>query len=164
MSMNVNEMKGSFDNLARPNRFQVSGLGVDGDIEFRAQAASLPSTEFGVVEVPYQGRTIKIPGDRSYSEWTITVQQDDEATIRKAMEDWMFQANASIENTGQINVSEWKRDSRVEQYDRGGNVIIAYDFIGCWPSQIGEISLDWSENDSIATFDLTIQFDYFVRA
>ena len=34
--------------------------------EFTVRAAQLPSTNMGVVEVPYRGRTLKIAGDRSF--------------------------------------------------------------------------------------------------
>lgn len=158
----IAEIKGSFENLARPNRFHVTGFGLDRELEFFAQAASLPASNIGQVEVPYQGRTIKIPGDRTFDEWTITVRYDN-GDIRRAFEDWMTTINETISNIGMNAVEGYKREGQVIQQDRAGNDIYEYTFVGVWPSSIGEVSLSWDENDSISTFDVTLQYDFFQR-
>lgn len=160
----INAIKGSFDNLARPNRFHVTGFGLDRQLEFFAQSASLPASNLGTIEVPYQGRTIKVPGDRTFDEWTVTVREDNDASLRVAFEDWLNEVNGIISNQGINNVEDFKREGQVQQFDRAGNVILTYTIVGAWPSAVGAIDLSWDENDSVATFDVTIQYDYFTRA
>ena len=68
--------------FARPNLFQVdlafpSGILQNADLvnlgKFTVRAANLPSSQIGVIEVPFRGRTLKIAGDRTFEPWTITM-------------------------------------------------------------------------------------------
>ena len=71
---------------ARPNLFEIS---VDGmDIEAVAKAGSLPAATVGVVEVPYQNRKIKVPGDRTFADWTVTIINDESYAIRQLFLEW----------------------------------------------------------------------------
>ena len=38
-----------------------------------------------------------------------------------------------------------------------------YEFIGCWPSTTGDLTLSWDSND-IQTFDVTWEFQYMRSA
>src|SRR6185369_12885501 len=55
---------------------------------FMCKAASLPPEEMGVVPVPFFGRQIKVPGDRTFPEWTVTVINDETFSLRDAFETW----------------------------------------------------------------------------
>ena len=65
---NIQDFKGSFDDLARANRYRVSGFGAPRGMQYMARTASAPASTIGTVEAPYQGRIIKLPGDRTYAE------------------------------------------------------------------------------------------------
>lgn len=162
--VDITRVKGSFENLARSNRFRVAGFGLDGTLEFFAQATSLPASTLGVVEVPYQGRVIKIPGDRTYDEWTITVRDTPELSLRRDFEDWHYESNQPFSNVGINAVEATKREGQIHLLDRAGNEGIEYTIVGAWPSSIGEVDLSWDENDSIATYDITLQLDLFYRS
>ena len=41
--------------------------------QFFIKAAQLPASTIGFIEVPYKGRKVKRPGDRTFAEWTLTV-------------------------------------------------------------------------------------------
>ena len=83
--------------FARPNLFQVdlafpSGIINNSDLvnlgKFTVRAANLPSSQIGVIEVPFRGRTLKIAGDRTFEPWTITVMNDSKFVLRTAFELW----------------------------------------------------------------------------
>ena len=38
--------------------------------------------------VPFRGRQLKVSGDRSFESWTVTVLNDANFTVRKALEKW----------------------------------------------------------------------------
>ena len=65
---------------ARPNQFKVTmpfpGYAqVGGEIEdlaFLCTATSIPAMTIGNVNVPFRGRQIKIAGDRTFADWSIT--------------------------------------------------------------------------------------------
>ena len=60
---------------ARPNLFEVElafpdAVAIANDIlqksRFLVKAAALPATNVGTVELPFRGRVLKVPGDRTY--------------------------------------------------------------------------------------------------
>ena len=75
----------------RPNLFSVehgfpqgvSDPTIDGtgkpeeSVPYMCNAAALPATNVGTVEVPFRGRVLKVPGDRTYETWTGTFYMDD---------------------------------------------------------------------------------------
>ena len=62
-------------NLARPNLFEVNVTGRSGPIAnmmpFMAKIAQIPPSTMGVVEVPYFGRQVKVPGNRTFDNLSI---------------------------------------------------------------------------------------------
>jgi hypothetical protein len=53
----------------RTNLFIVEGkigANTSSKTRFLVKAASLPPSTLGTIPIPYRGRTIKIPGDRSF--------------------------------------------------------------------------------------------------
>tara|TARA_Y100000361_G_C11112994_1_gene318710 strand:+ start:114 stop:845 length:732 start_codon:yes stop_codon:yes gene_type:complete len=84
-------------NLAFPaffkNRGELARLGA-----FTCRAANLPSSQIGVVEVPFRGRQLKIAGDRTFEPWTITVMNDQGFILRSAFEQWASSVQAYQEN------------------------------------------------------------------
>ena len=51
--------------------------GTDADFTFLCRSAGIPASTIGTVEVPFRGRVIKLPGDRTFESWTITVMADE---------------------------------------------------------------------------------------
>ena len=79
-SNNISSFAGQFlKGGIRPHLFEVNGtIGPFSDekIPFLVKAAQLPASTLGLIEVPYRGRKIKVPGDRTFAEWQITVLAD----------------------------------------------------------------------------------------
>ena len=93
--------------FARPNLFQVdlnfpTGIINNASLielgKFTVRAANLPSSQVGVIEVPFRGRVLKIAGDRTFEPWTITVQNDSNFVLRNAFELWASSIQAYNEN------------------------------------------------------------------
>ena len=93
--------------FARPNLFQVdlafpSGIINNASLvrlgKFTVRAANLPSSQIGVIEVPFRGRVLKIAGDRTFEPWTITVQNDSNFALRNAFELWASSIQSYNEN------------------------------------------------------------------
>ena len=119
--------------------FQVEGqIGPFSDekIPFLVKAAQLPASTIGLIEVPYRGRKIKVPGDRTFAEWTITVLADGDFDLRNKFEAWSnriqtHRSNISPDATPLTNTSDIFQDWQIFQLDRAGNRIKAYNFVGC---------------------------------
>jgi len=153
---------------ARPNLFRVRVAGIDQKLEFTCRAASLPAMTIGTIEVPFQGRKVKVAGDRTFAEWSITVLNDIDFVVRRQFEVWNNAINRHLENDRlePFNIAggfgeSYKRDATVEQFDSKGNVIAEYNFVGVFPSEIAASDLAFDTNDTIQEFSVTLQYDYF---
>ena len=110
---------------ARPALFNINitnPINNSGDTKlgFMARAGQIPASTLGTVEVGYFGRKIKIAGDRTFAEWTVTVVNDEDFRIRNAMEQWMSAINLHESNTRLINSSPstYKSQGDVQQFEK----------------------------------------------
>lgn len=172
-SNNISSFTGQFLNGGvRPNLFEVQGnigpFGQDSQAPFLIKAAQLPASTIGVVEVPYRGRKIKVPGDRTFAEWTITVLADGNFQLRDKFEAWSQAINAHEGNTpsggdypAPLADGAIYQDWQIYQLDRQGEKIKTYNFIGCFPSEISAIDLNMETTDSLEEFTVTLQYTYW---
>lgn len=162
---------------ARQNLFEVAltfpgyaGHGTaTSNLTFMCKAASLPPEEVGVVSVPYFGRAIKVPGNRTFPEWSITVINDETFDIRGAFEAWSGGINthvANVRNTqALIGPGGYAVDATVTQWGKTGQSAIAvYTLRNAWPSAVSPQDLAWDANDQLEEFQVTMQYDYWENA
>jgi len=162
--MSIDAFKAAVSQFARPTLYRVSAPAIlDQKLEFLAKAAQIPASTLGVIEVPYLGRKIKVAGDRTFAEWTLTIQEDENFTIRKQLEDWSNLINDHEANIGPINAESYKYDMIVEQLANDKSVIAEYKLVGCFPMEISPIELSFESNDTIEEYTLTVAYDYFLR-
>ena len=112
---------------ARKNLFRVDGIfpgesvaaaaGINpsNKIRFLVKAASLPETKLGTVKVPFQGRMLKLAGDRDFPAWSVTVYNDNDFSLRNAFERWSDIMNRIETNTGRNALSSYAFDWTVTQ-------------------------------------------------
>ena len=169
--------------FARPNLFQVDLAFPTGIInnsslinlgKFTVRAANLPSSQIGVIEVPFRGRVLKIAGDRTFEPWTITVMNDSGFVLRSAFELWASSIQAYNENftsastlgnendsTGyfaDMSVHQLAKDIKSGDKPR---VLKSYKFYNIFPSAIAAIDLDYGNNDAIEEFTVEMQVQYW---
>ena len=169
--------------FARPNLFQVdlafpSGIINNASLvnlgKFTVRAANLPSSQIGVIEVPFRGRVLKIAGDRTFEPWTITVQNDSNFALRNAFELWASSIQAYNENFtsaaglgDQDDSTGYFADMSVHQLARDikdgekPKVLKSYKFYNVFPSNIAAIDLDYGNNDAIEEFTVELQTQYW---
>lgn len=152
---------------ARPNLFKATinypGY-ADGDTEltsFLCEAAQLPGSSFGLITVPFRGRQMKMAGDRTFDEWTVTIINDTDFQIRNAMERWMNGINAHSANTGLSSPILYEADLFIEQLDRDGSSLKKYTFRGAFPQTVSPIDVSYGSIDEIERFTVTFQYQYF---
>jgi hypothetical protein len=165
MAFNINEMRSQLVyGGARQNLFQVrinNPANAAGDLKtpFMVQAAQIPESTLGVIPVFYFGRQMKLAGDRTFGDWTVTVLNDEDFLIRNAMEEWSNRINRLERNVRDIN--RYKSNATVIQYAKDGTKIREYRFDGLFPSVISPIDLDWSATDQLESFQVTFSYDYW---
>lgn len=170
MALNINEIRSQLAlGGARPTLFQVqfnNPVNSAGDVKvpFMVSAAQLPASQLGTIEVPYFGRKVKIAGDRTFAEWTVNIINDEDFLIRNAMEEWMQNINSHLGNLrgfGAASPSLYKQNANVTQYSKTGVPIRRYTFNGIFPVEVSTIDLDWNQTDTIETFTVTFQYDWW---
>jgi hypothetical protein len=154
----------------RPSQFeiilpaQVVGNAARGML--LCQAASLPASTVGTIEVPYFGRKVKVAGDRTFAEWTVTVMADEDDGIYQTLMGWMHDnLNTHIGNTRDSNYANgYKYPIVITQYGKegAGSVINSFVLDGAWPSDVAQVDLDWNTTDTIQTYQVTWQYDFWL--
>lgn len=173
MAFNVSQFRSQmqFDG-ARPNLFDVTmvfpGFALPGNaatkMRFMCKGAQLPGSTIGTVPVQYFGREVKFAGNRTFAEWSVTIINDEDFTIRNAFERWMNGINShrfNTRNTNLDNPNSYTTDAQVNHYGKTGNTIKKYKFIGMFPTDLAPIDLDWGNNDTMEEFTVTMSYQWW---
>ena len=172
----------------RPNLFEVSiptfpsaiseawAAGDDsenGIFKFLCKATSLPASNLGSIEIPFRGRTLKVAGDRTFDDWTVTIINDEDFKLRTAFERWSNVMSRLDDATGVTSPTSYMTDGYVQQLGRGGqvgaasndggesSVLRSYKFFDVFPVTVGEIALSYDTTDALEEFDVTFRYQYF---
>ena len=130
-------------------------------ISFLCKASKIPQSTIAMNSASYMGRPFKYPGDRSFSDWTITCYNDGTYGLRKAFESWMNLMNTNRTNVGPNAMNQFMTDWTITPLTREGNPIATYKMVGCWPTTISETAMDMEATTTPSTFDATIVYQYF---
>ena len=179
---NLTSFKGKIGYGIRPNLFmvQVTNLeenlnesdkvnGSDADFTFLCRSAGIPASTIGTVEVPFRGRVIKLPGDRTFESWTITVMADESMEVRGYFEKWMEKLNKHENGAGYT--ADFASTLKVSQLARGTStsdalkdphsIVRSYDFYNAFPTNIAQIDLSYDNNNTIAEYTVEFQYDWW---
>ena len=170
--------------IARPNLFEVvlafpDGV-VDSDVSdidaksrFLVKAAALPASNIAPITVPFRGRQLKIAGDRTFDEWTITVINDTDFAIRSSFERWMNSMSKVSDNAGNVNPEDYTRDAYVYQLgrapvaagsqtsDQNLPILRTYKFYSVFPTNVSQIDLSYDQSDAVEEFTVTLQVQWW---
>jgi hypothetical protein len=211
MPYSINDFKNKITTGVRPNLFSISIPNITGDIDnanpdtggglsklkvfssnadesitLLCKSAALPSSSQGVAEVPFRGRVLKLPGDRTYDAWTATFYNDADFSIRSLFEGWINLINKGDANIGQLNPINIFRNIEVNQLKKSINnspntptplgvtptsttsttptnsdILRSYILNGAFPTSVSAITLGFDQNDQIEEFDVEFQYQYF---
>jgi len=175
MPFNINTFKsnGLVYGGARPSLFSVylsvpQGIGIDSvsvdKFRFVCRAAELPASAVSSIEIPYFGRKIKVAGERAFADWSVTVMNDEDFAVRSLFETWSNALNRMVSNVRDpnINAENYKADLEIIQYGKDGNLIRSYQLVGAFPTEIGNIGLDWDSANAVESFSVNFSYDYWV--
>ena len=174
MAFNVAEFRANMiGDGARPNLFGVTltfpGIATNGSTAgakttFMAKSAQLPGSTVGTVPMYYFGRELKFAGNRSFADWTLTIINDEDFTIRNSLESWMNAINSNAGNVRSAaagSPSGYTVDAEVTQYGKAGNVLKTYKFVGMFPVDVAPIDLDWGTNESNEEYSTTFAYQWW---
>ena len=174
----------------RPNLFEVQvnfpdgvDLGIqndgggefDGDrFRFLCKAASLPASNVGNIDIPFRGRTLKVAGDRTVDDWSVTVINDEDFGHRRAFEAWTQNIAQYGDSSGLTDPSSYMGQATVYQLGRnvagtqGSNspatdskILAQYKFVDIWPTTVDAIELSYDTGDTVQEFGVTLKVQYY---
>ena len=155
----------------RPTMFQVEMTFPDGITPdptlatnngvFLIKAAQLPPSTVGVIDVPFRGRKLKVSGDRTFDDWSITVTNDVSFQLRKGFEKWAELIQNMNFALGANELNDYFASAVVRQLDRDGNQLRAYRFEGIWPTEVAAIDVDFDSTDTVEEFGVTFKVQYW---
>ena len=179
---NITQFKSRLNGGVRPNLYEVeinfpTGIGGNGGSDdqkvslssqgrYLCRSTSLPTHSQGLIEVPFRGRFLKIPGDRTFEAWTATFYNTSDFNLRAAFENWINIANQTDENIGVVGgLDSLFTDVTVRQLSKdsaGGknSVLRTYRLVDAWPTSVGAINVAFDSNDALEEFDVEFQYQY----
>ena len=170
MAFNITDFQGQLTfGGARANLFQVT---IDNPVDngtflkssFMVKAAQIPAATLAIAPVSYFGREVKLAGNRTFEDWTVTILNDEDFLVRDGMERWSNAINGLQSNLRSFSLAtaaQYKRSATVTQFSKTGLPIRSYQFVGIFPTSVGAIELDWSTNDAVEEFQVTFAYDYW---
>ena len=166
--------------LARANVFRVVINAVDGITETRShgegaaglgydllvKGAQVPGSTIAPMPVNYGGRVIKLTGNRTFDNWTVTILNDEEFAHRKWLQDWMYTlAGTPDGDRSKINNTKLYNnvfDATISLYNNIGYTTNVWKMYNMWPTALGDITLDWSA-DAIQEYTCEFAFEYWTH-
>jgi len=170
MSFSISDFrsKGLADGGARPNLFQASIDGapgfpksdVVGGFAFSCKIATIPASTVAAFDVPYFGRQVKVVGNRTFDNLSVTIINDEGMVLRTAFEKWMADMN-SHQGNKQILLTSGASVT-IQHYAKSGSALDKpWIFQEVFPVSLGEIGLDWGSNDTIEEYPVEFAYDYW---
>jgi hypothetical protein len=152
MAFNITEFQGQLTfGGARNNLFQVT---IDNPVDrgaflktsFMVKGAQIPAATLGTATVNYFGREVKLAGNRTFEDWSVTIINELESNLRS------FEL---------ATTAQYKTNATVTQFSKTGLPIRTYNFVGIFPLSVDAIDLDWGTNDQVEEFGVTFAYDYW---
>ena len=164
MALTISSFKDQFQGGVRANLFSCSissdWLEAHGQapVQFFVKGTSIPASTVGNIDVPYQGRQLKVPGDRTYADWTATLFNDPGMIIHGKFINWMsaiqhharnYQATYDIYGTGTVT-----------QFKRNGDPLATFT-IDMYPTELAAIDVAWDSNDAVEEYAVTFAVNHW---
>ena len=181
MAFSIGDFRGKAlgDGGARANLFDVTisgsvasgflGAGLK-EFVFACKAANIPPMTVGTIDVPYFGRVIKVPGNKTFENWSVTIINDEGFLVRNGFEKWVASMGTHIGNVQSSASSTLDSglygNATVAQYSKTGetSILALYNFVNIFPVSVSEITLGWDANDAIEEYTVEFAYDYWTHA
>lgn len=177
----ISELSEALSAGARPNFFKVqitapsflekvSAENINAAM-LLCKTAAIPGMTVGVIEVPFRGgRRIKIPGDRTFADWTATFISDSNHSIRRFFLEWHEQITAFDFDSATLRKGEhdaqydYSSTIVVQHLRQDGSIARTYTLFEAFPTDIGAIDLSFDSTDTISEFTVTFQYHHMTSA
>ena len=177
MAFNLDQFRNNLkDGGARPSLFEAelrwpqsvtTGVDAAAASRFMVKVAELPASTMAPIQVGYFGRKLNVIGDRSFAPFTVTVINDEDFIIRRALEEWidrMAGADSAVSQyRGGSGDGGYTTTLDVTQFGRRGEGqrLRTYQFVGAFPTELAAIPLGWDTTDAIEEYTCTFTYQWW---
>jgi hypothetical protein len=174
MAFNINDIRSQLTGGgARSNLFQVElplpaiagpdAAAASQKLTFTCRATQMPGATISQVPVSYFGREIKLAGNRTFEDWTVTVFNDEDFLVFDAINGWMNSINTHEGNLRVAGPSpiSYQATADVVHFGKQGDEIKRIKMVNLWPINVAPLDLAWDAADQIEEFTVTWAFDYW---
>lgn len=151
--------------FARKFMFRVLTLGpFTADDLIYITTAKLPGRTVVAKEAKYIGHSFRIPGAVTYDgndAWEVTFRCDEAHNIRRRALAWQDEI-FSIQRTGEKFGTPRNMQAQFQVLTKNRNQDHdTYTFYGIWPTKVGDVEYDITDDGEIATFPVTFAFQFW---
>jgi hypothetical protein len=139
-------------------RFPEPFNGDGNDISYLVQSTNIPTKGIGTVVLPWQGINTRLPGDHEVSgTWTVTFRLDQENLAFKKMWSWLNLTLDSLSNS-RAALADIIKIVEVQLLGPNLEVKSTFQILDMFPTEIGEISVDYEAENAITTWSVTFAY------
>jgi hypothetical protein len=139
--------------------FEDSNISVGEKGRYLVKSSTLPAEQIEQTVANWQGNEYKIATTSTYSDFNVDFNVDIEDKIRIDFLKWKRDIH-NIKNNKHGHPENYMKTITLEHIDhRTGDTILVYKLHKVWPSNIGEITLDYSAKE-LATFSVTFAYQW----
>ena len=177
MAFNLDQFRNNLkDGGARPSLFEAelrwpqtvtTGVDAAAASRFMVKVSELPASTMAPIQVGYFGRKLNVVGDRTFAPLSVTVINDEDFIIRRALEEWMDRmsgvSSAVSQYRGGSSDGGYTTTLSVAQFGRQGpsNRLRGYEFVGAFPIAVAAVPLSWDDADSIESYTCEFQYQWW---
>ena len=172
MAFNLDQFRNNLkDGGARPSLFEAelrwpqsvtTGVDAAAASRFMVKVSELPASTMAPIQVGYFGRKLNVVGDRTFAPLSVTVINDEDFIIRRALEEWIDRmagaSSAVSQYRGGSGDGGYTTTLSTTQFGRQGDRLRTYQFMGAFPTGLAAIPLGWDTSDTIEEY--TCEFTY----
>ena len=164
----ISDLKSALNSGARSNLFKVTLTGLEGtgdeDFSYLCKAAQLPGSTLGIIEVPFSaGRRFKAAGDRTFADWTVTIINDENQTLRRAFNAWVnliSKGNYESPTKSSATGANYYQDITCSHLKADNTVSRKYQLADAFPTDVSAIDLSFDSTDTLSEFTVNFQYHY----
>lgn len=126
----------------------------------QCQSAQKPGITLTPIEVQVFGHTLEYAGNLTYShDMTVEYVENRMMQITSILEGWAELIRNHETQHGGYH-SEYARDAYMTVFDNKGAIVKKYRIVGCWPTQVPEISFNGSSS-TLIMLSTTFKYDWY---
>lgn len=162
--MNLYSFRQTIRDVSRPYLFMIEMPNIDSNnakMTAFARTTSLPKYSVATIEIPFQSQKLRLAGPATVEgTWQVEFLCDELHALRNRFMSWIQTAYDMQRLQAGAPIS-YKYDlAKVVQLARNGARIATYQFIGLFPTSVGDIQLSHEET-GWSKFPVEFAYDYY---